>query len=66
LPLFEGLSVSQICERGTGLSGLSGLSFAATNPAVLLLLRTRYLSVMFFAGWKGMVWFGISKLKSDR
>lgn len=52
LPLFEGLSFSQICERGTG---LSGLSFAATNPAVLLLLRTRYLSVMFFAGWKGMV-----------
>ena len=28
LPLFEGLSVSQICERGTG---LSGWSFAVAN-----------------------------------
>ncbi len=59
LPLFEGLSVSQICERGTG---SFGWAFAVTNPAVLLLLRTRYLSVMFFAGWKEKVWFGLEMI----
>jgi hypothetical protein len=52
--------------RAKRVAGLSGWSFAAINPAVLLLLRTRYLSVMFFAGWKEKVWIGISKVKNDR
>jgi hypothetical protein len=39
LPLFEGLSVSQICERGTG---LSGWSFAADNLRDLFFLCMRH------------------------
>ena len=56
---LEGLSGSQVCERG---AGLSGWSFAADDRVHLLLLRTSYLSVMFFAGWKGMVWFGLEMI----
>ncbi len=51
---LEGLSGSQVCERG---AGLSGWSFAADDRVHLLLLRTSYLSVMFLLagrGWSGL------------
>ncbi len=55
LPLFEGLSLSQICERGTG---LSGLSVAADNLRDLFSLCMRHSITMSFIGRKRMVWFG--------
>ena len=56
LPLFEGLSFSQICERGTG---LYGWSFAADNLRDLFFLCMRHSITMSFVGRKRKVCFGL-------